>query len=171
MINNGIRWWNITLDVTDDCYFRTWQSWMPGSMPVAKSNWTYSVTFATDIECGIQILWTVNRRAIFKWKIVRPGAEVYFFLNNFSLGNGSVIRALKNLNATFNVSSKSNWVLLLIHSKSLHLQKNAFLQSEINTNIEEIFNENLTRMLTPTVIKFRFKISSEYYTGLKIHWL
>ena len=39
MIINGIKWWNITLDVTDGWYFRTWWSWMPTSMPVANSNW------------------------------------------------------------------------------------------------------------------------------------
>ena len=33
-----IRYWNISLDVTNGWYFRTWWSWMPHSMPVAKSN-------------------------------------------------------------------------------------------------------------------------------------
>ena len=30
----------------------------------------YSVTFATDIECGIQIYWTANHGAVSQWKIV-----------------------------------------------------------------------------------------------------
>ena len=66
--------------------------------------------FATDIERGIQIFWTVNRRAISEWKIVRSVAAIFFFLNNFSMGNGSAIRHSKDLNATFNVGGKSNWV-------------------------------------------------------------
>ena len=44
MFINGIKWWNITLDVTDGWYFRIWQSWMPRSMPVAKSNWVCLLT-------------------------------------------------------------------------------------------------------------------------------
>ena len=38
MIINGI-YGNIILDITDGWCFRTWRSWMPHSMPVAKSNW------------------------------------------------------------------------------------------------------------------------------------
>ena len=34
-----IEYWNISLDGTNGWYFRTRQSWMPCSMPVALSNW------------------------------------------------------------------------------------------------------------------------------------
>ena len=77
------------------------------------SHWTYSVTFATDIECGIQIFWTANRRAVSQWKIVKEEKDCSCQANNFSLGNGSTIRGSKNLNATFNAGGKSNWVRLL----------------------------------------------------------
>ena len=73
-------------------------------------HWMYLVTFATDIECGIQIFWTVNHRAVSQWKIVKEEKDCGFLANNFSLGNGSVIHGSKNLNATFN--GKSNWVPL-----------------------------------------------------------
>ena len=39
MIFHGIKWWYITLDVTNGWFFRIWWSWLPPSMPVAKSNW------------------------------------------------------------------------------------------------------------------------------------
>ena len=72
--------------------------------------WTYSVTFAPDIERGIQMFWTVNRTAVSQWKIVRSVAAIFFFFNNYSLGNGSPIRGSKDFNAKFNVGDKSNWV-------------------------------------------------------------
>ena len=34
-----IKYWIISLDVTDGWYFRAWRLWMPPSMPEAKSNW------------------------------------------------------------------------------------------------------------------------------------
>ena len=45
MIIDRIRWWNITLDATNGWHFRTWRSWMPRSMPVAKSNWVRLLNF------------------------------------------------------------------------------------------------------------------------------
>ena len=48
-------------------------------------------------------------------KIVRSVAAIFFFLNNFLLGNGSAIHGSKNLNATFNVGGKSNWVRQMGH--------------------------------------------------------
>ena len=47
MFNNGIKWWNITLDVTAGWYFRSWQSWMPRSMPVVKSNWVRLISYSS----------------------------------------------------------------------------------------------------------------------------
>ena len=88
----------------------------------------YSVYFATCIERGIQIFWTMNRRAISQWKIVRSVATIFFFLNNFSLGNGSAIRGPKNLNARFNAGGKSNWVRLMFPSKAeLEIYENVTL--------------------------------------------
>ena len=72
--------------------------------------WTYSVTFNTDIERGIQIFWTTNRGAVSQWKIVKEEKDCGYRANNFSLGNSSVIHSSKDLNATFNVGGKSNWV-------------------------------------------------------------
>ena len=46
MIINGIQWWNITLDVTNGWYFRSWWYWMPPSMPMAKSNWVCLMIFS-----------------------------------------------------------------------------------------------------------------------------
>ena len=77
--------------------------------------WTYSVTFAIDIELGIQIFWTMNCTAVSQWKIVRSVATIFFFLNNCSLGNGYLIHGSKDLNGTFNVGGKSNWVRPLRH--------------------------------------------------------
>ena len=34
-------------------------------------HWMCSVTFATDIELGIQIFWTANRGAVSQWTIVK----------------------------------------------------------------------------------------------------
>ena len=39
LIIYNIKWRNITLDVTNGWYFRTWRSWVPSIMQVAKSNW------------------------------------------------------------------------------------------------------------------------------------
>ena len=51
-----IVYWNISLDVTNGWYFRTWWSWMLRSMPVANSNWVrllifidYTFPIKTDI--------------------------------------------------------------------------------------------------------------------------
>ena len=87
---------------------------VPGS-----KQWMYSVTFATDIECGIQIFWTVNRRAVSQWKIVKGEKDCGYRANNFSLGNGSAIHGSKDLNATFKVGGKSNWVSLLVHMETV----------------------------------------------------
>ena len=78
-----------------------------------RSQWKYSVTFATDIERGIQIVWTLNCRAVSEWKIVKEEKDCGYRANNFSLGNGSSIHGSKILNDTFNVGGKSNWVRLL----------------------------------------------------------
>ena len=75
--------------------------------------WTYSVTFAHDIECGIQIFWTANWGAISQWTIVKKEKDFGYQANKFSLGNGCAIHGSKDLNATFNVGDKSNWVRLL----------------------------------------------------------
>ena len=80
------------------------------------NHWTYSVTFAADTECGIQIFWTVNRRAVSQWKVVKEEKDCGYRANNFSLGNGSAIHCSKNLNATFNVGGKINWVFPLYYT-------------------------------------------------------
>ena len=74
------------------------------------SHWTYSVAFEPDIERGIQIRWTGNRAAVPQSTIVKKEKEFGYRANNFSLGNGSPIPGSTDLNATFNVGFKSNWV-------------------------------------------------------------
>ena len=49
----------------------------------------------------------------FQMKNFRLVTTIFFFHNNFSLGKGSTIRGSKNLNATFNVGGKNNWVRLV----------------------------------------------------------
>ena len=77
--------------------------------------WTYSVAFEPDIERGIQIRWTGNRAAVPQSTIVKKEKEFGYRANNFSLGNGSPIPGSTDLNATFNVGFKSNWVRLLMN--------------------------------------------------------
>ena len=47
-------------------------------------------------------------------KLLRKGKDCGYRANNFSLGIGSAIHISKDLNTTFNVSGKSNWVRLMI---------------------------------------------------------
>ena len=84
-----------------------------GNREKENPQWRYSVTFATDIEHGIQIFWTANRGAISQWTIVKKGKDCGYQANNFSLGNSCPSRTSKDLNAMFNVGGKSNWVGLL----------------------------------------------------------
>ena len=61
-----IKYWNISLDVTNGWYFRTWWSWVPRSMLVAKSNWVrlirlrlrtnFSFCFCTIFKFFLKIL-------------------------------------------------------------------------------------------------------------------
>ena len=76
----------------------------------------YSVTFAPDIERGIQIFWFANRGAFSQWKIVKEEKDCGCSANNFSFGNGSPIHGSKDLYAMFNVGGKSNWVRLLFQN-------------------------------------------------------
>ena len=78
--------------------------------------WTYSITFATDIERGIQIFEPRIGETFANEKIVCSVAAIFFFLNNLLLGNGSTIHGSKDMNATFNVGGKSNRVRLLCSS-------------------------------------------------------
>ena len=70
--------------------------------------------FAADIERGIQIFWTANRGAVSQWTIVKEEKDCGYQANNFSLENGCSIHGSKDLNATFNVGGKSNWLHPLI---------------------------------------------------------
>ena len=90
MIINGIKWWNVTLDVTDGWYFRTWRSWLPRSMLVAKSNWVCLITLRWELSVrkgksenkmrhlkhNIMVLISVRRVQI----ITLIGAQIRFWI-------------------------------------------------------------------------------------------
>ena len=63
-----------------------------------------------DIERGIEIFWTANRGAVTQWTIAKKEKDCGYWANNFSLGKGCAIHHPKDLNATFIVGGKSNWV-------------------------------------------------------------
>ena len=119
-----------------------------------KEQWTYSVTFATDIEFGLQIFWTVNCRAFSQWKIVCPVAAIFFFLNNFLLGNGSAIQGSKNLNATFNVGGKSKWVRLIsfIFLPSLYNMQYYFAKYESRCSVWRTYSKPLVIAILTVIL-------------------
>ena len=64
-----IKWWNITLDVSDGWYFRTWQSWMPCSMPVALSSWVgllkqvFLILLSVFQHSAVSFISTIRRKS------------------------------------------------------------------------------------------------------------
>ena len=84
MIINGIKIWNIALDVTNGWYFRTWQSCMPPSMlvalstmPVALSDWVGLLTSNTIRPIFKSLVLHYSR---FKKLLIESGV----FMNNSS---------------------------------------------------------------------------------------
>ena len=59
-----IKCWNISLDVTEGCYFMTWQSWMPPSMLVALSNWEGLLSGTNLNELGYLLICMIWRSSL-----------------------------------------------------------------------------------------------------------
>ena len=91
---------------------------------IVKRHWTYSVTFATDIERGNVTFKDLSNResgSRFPMKNCSLGSRFFFFFNNCSTifhwetaPRFAVRKIFERDIATFNVAGKSNWVGLLI---------------------------------------------------------
>ena len=116
-----------------------WRSSWGWFVAIRFRHWTYSVAFEPDIERGIQIRWTGNRAAVPQSTIVKKEKEFGYRANNFSLGNGSPIPGSTDLNATFNVGFKSNWVRLLSGTLRIVFQSHLVLCASMRLIVRNDF--------------------------------
>ena len=84
IIINGIKWWNITLDVTDGWYFRIWPSSTSTSLNVAFSNWVrpMSLLFSELTKLRMKMNWSSSRTwmkcfiSLFKTGLLPKGKDI-----------------------------------------------------------------------------------------------
>ena len=119
-----------------------------------QENWNCTVAFLNvtgiDVDNGrTQLLLppTLNEAfRSFEPRIVKWEKDCSYQANNFSLGNSSPICGSKNLNATFNVGGKSNWVRLMFQSNLISWHHNIIFLTQLKTKASinlHIFNRNV----------------------------
>ena len=78
-----IKCWNISLDVTDGWYFRTWRSWMPPSMPVALSKWVgllslLNLLWVLGSILLVFFIWIAYSLYFSLWACLWPSTMIYY---------------------------------------------------------------------------------------------